>query len=112
MENEQEIMQLIMHGGDARSYCMKAIQAAEIADFEQSDQQLAAAKEAIDCAHIAQTKLIQAEMRGAPTTINLLMVHAQDHVMNAMTIHDLAHHIITTKKEVAALKNHTKELVG
>lgn len=41
-------------------------------------------------AHHYQTELIQAEMRGEKTELSLIMVHGQDHLMNAMTVRDLA----------------------
>jgi len=41
-------------------------------------------------AHKIQTNLVQGEVRGEKTEVTLLMVHAQDHLMNAITIKDLA----------------------
>ena len=41
-------------------------------------------------AHQCQTGLIFAETNGSPVPISLLMIHAQDHVMNAMTVKDMA----------------------
>ena len=45
-------------------------------------------------AHQCQTGLIFAETNGSPVPITLLMVHAQDHVMNAMTVKDMAGEMI------------------
>lgn len=45
-------------------------------------------------AHHFQTALIQNEAKGAKTEPTLLMIHAQDHLMNAMTMKDLASEIV------------------
>ncbi|MFC6464185.1 PTS lactose/cellobiose transporter subunit IIA [Marinilactibacillus sp. GCM10026970] len=99
MNNEQEIMQIIVHGGNARSKALMAVRSSREQNFELADTQLAEAKEAMGIAHKVQTKLIQAETRGEKIEINLLMVHAQDHLMNAMTVVELAVEMIADKKE-------------
>lgn len=90
MDYQQIVMQLIVNGGNARSKAMEAIQVAKkgrIAEarilWEQAGNDLAKA-------HEIQTKLIQNEAAGENREVTLLMVHAQDHLMNAMTIRDLA----------------------
>jgi cellobiose PTS system EIIA component len=91
MENlEQVIFQIILHGGNGRSAAMEALQAAKQGDFEGARQKLMEADNAMNEAHHIQTSLIQGEIRGKKTEISLLMVHAQDHLMNAMTVKDLA----------------------
>ena len=90
MINEQEIMQIIMYGGDSRANCIKAIRSAKNGNFEEADAMMRSAKESLITAHEVQTKLIQSEIRGESTEVSLLMVHAQDHLMNAMTVKDLA----------------------
>ncbi|QIZ07812.1 PTS lactose/cellobiose transporter subunit IIA [Priestia megaterium] len=91
MENlEQVIFQIILHGGNGRSAAMEAMQAAKQGDFEGARQKLMEADNAMNEAHHIQTSLIQGEIRGEKTEISLLMVHAQDHLMNAMTVKDLA----------------------
>lgn len=103
-EMEQIIMQLIMNGGDARSFSIRAIQEAEKGKFSEAEKLLADAKESMNKAHEVQTKLIQEEVRNNNTEVTLLMVHAQDHVMNAMTVRDLAEYIINNRKEIVKLK--------
>ena len=101
MEDEENIiMQLIIHGGDARAYSMKAIQAAEKGEFMEADKLMGEARTSLNKAHDLQTTIIQEEIRGKPTNTTLLMVHAQDHVMNAMTVRDLAQHLIQLREEV------------
>lgn len=87
---EEIIMQLIANGGDARSKAMEAISKAKSGDINGAKELIEEASEAIDRAHDFQTQLIQDEAGGNKVEISLLMVHAQDHFMNAMTVRDLA----------------------
>ena len=58
------------------------------------------ASEEISSAHRIQTDLIQEEARGNHAEISLLLVHAQDHLMNAITVKELAEEFITLHKRV------------
>jgi PTS system cellobiose-specific IIA component len=91
LENiEETIFQLILHGGNGRSAAMEAIMKAKLQDFSGAAEKLQEASDALNEAHHIQTALIQSEIRGENTEISLLMVHAQDHLMNAITVRDLA----------------------
>lgn len=91
MKNQEQIVfQIILHGGNGRSSAMEAIAAAKQADFEKAKEKLQEAAEALHEAHKIQTSLIQDEVRGEKSEVSLLMVHAQDHLMNALTVKDLA----------------------
>ncbi|MBV7508250.1 PTS lactose/cellobiose transporter subunit IIA [Bacillus sp. sid0103] len=91
MENlEHVIFQIILHGGNGRSAAMEAMLAAKQGDFVGAREKLKEADHALNGAHHIQTSLIQGEIRGEKTEVSLLMIHAQDHLMNAMTVKDLA----------------------
>ncbi|EHL2751985.1 PTS lactose/cellobiose transporter subunit IIA, partial [Listeria monocytogenes] len=47
MELEQTIMQLIVHGGNAKSDAMLAIEAAKKGDFDAADEQIKSAEAAL-----------------------------------------------------------------
>ncbi|MGO4961424.1 PTS lactose/cellobiose transporter subunit IIA [Jeotgalibaca porci] len=99
MNNEQEIMQIIVHGGNARAKALMSLRSSRKGNFAEADTLLAEAKEALVMAHKVQTKLIQAETRGEKTDISLFLIHAQDHLMNAMTVVDLVVEILADKKK-------------
>lgn len=101
MENELEftIMQLITYAGDARSLAIQAIQVARKGNFEEAAKLINECQERMVEAHTFQTNLIFSETNGIPVPISLLMVHAQDHVMNAMTVKDMAIEMIAMMKE-------------
>lgn len=91
MENLEEIIfQIILHGGNGKSCSMEAIMAAKQGEFGVAREKLKEAGDALNEAHQIQNSLIQKEVRGDRTEVSLLMVHAQDHLMNAITMRDLA----------------------
>lgn len=90
---EQTVMGLIVNSGNARSRAMEAISFAKNYEFEKAGELLALSSEDLGKAHRVQTDLIQAEAGGTKQEVTLLMVHAQDHLMNAMTVRDLAEEI-------------------
>lgn len=93
-EYDEVVMNLIVAGGNARSLSMEAIQAAKQGDFDKANALLEEREEALGQAHNAQTDMIRAEIRGEHQKVMLLMVHAQDHVMDAMVVKDLAREFV------------------
>lgn len=96
---DQIVMELVVNGGNARSKSMEAIKAAKARNFELAKEKIKEANEALNNAHNFQTSLIQDEAAGKGVEISLLMVHAQDHLMNAMTVRDLAKEMISMYEE-------------
>lgn len=97
---DQIVMELVVNGGNARSKSMEAIKAAKASNFELAKEKIKEANEALNNAHNFQTSLIQDEAAGKGVEISLLMVHAQDHLMNAMTVRDLAKEMISMYEEI------------
>ena len=93
-EQEQIVINLIVNSGSARSSAIEAIQ------YAKAEESLQNAKETVNEAHHAQTELIQAEIRGEKAPLNLLMVHAQDHLMTALVVIDLAQEFIDLYKKI------------
>jgi PTS system cellobiose-specific IIA component len=101
MENlESIIFQIILHGGNGRSAAMEAVYSAKKGDFESAKEKLKEADLSLKEAHHIQTSLIQGEIRGEKTEISLLMIHAQDHLMNAVTVRDLAAEMINLYQKI------------
>lgn len=90
MNYEEIVMQTIVSGGNARSLSMEAIMQAKKGDMVSARDSLKKASEELLKAHKIQSKLIQEEAAGNSSKVTLLMVHAQDHLMNAITVKDLA----------------------
>ncbi|EAG2821349.1 PTS lactose/cellobiose transporter subunit IIA [Listeria monocytogenes] len=93
-KNLEAIMGLIMHGGNAKSNAMEAIQAAKNGAFELAEEKISEAEQSIVEAHHSQTGLLTEEAKGNHMEVTLLTVHSQDHLMTAMTFTDLAKELI------------------
>ncbi|MGM3160866.1 PTS lactose/cellobiose transporter subunit IIA [Dickeya undicola] len=98
---EQTVMELLINAGEARSSAMMAIQAAREQDWAQADAQLQASKDAAKAAHLIQTRLIGLDEGEGKVPVNLIMVHAQDHLMTAMLCHDLAEELVLLRKALS-----------
>jgi PTS system cellobiose-specific IIA component len=90
MNLEMIIMNIINYSGEARSLCMEGISYAKKGDLKRARANIEEANEKIACAHKSQTKLIQSEAQGEKQDFSLLLVHAQDHLMNAIMARDMA----------------------
>ncbi|WP_369901816.1 PTS lactose/cellobiose transporter subunit IIA [Bacillus manliponensis] len=91
---------LILHGGNARSSAMEALQLAKQGEFKEAEIKLQEAENELKAAHNLQTELIQKEAGGEKTEPTLLMVHAQDHLMNAMTVKELVSEFIYLYRKI------------
>ncbi|SKC56839.1 PTS lactose/cellobiose transporter subunit IIA [Maledivibacter halophilus] len=90
MNYEEKVINLIIRGGNARSLAMDAIEHAKNNDIKAARKALEEAGEELSQVHNIQTDFIQKEAAGNGPDITLLMIHAQDHLMNAMTVKDMA----------------------
>lgn len=93
-EKEQETLQaamgLIANGGNAKSLAFEAIRLAKKGDIDGARAKLKEADDSLTEAHNSQTAMLTQEAQGNHTQVTLLVVHSQDHLMNAITFRDLA----------------------
>lgn len=97
MEQEaltQSIMGLILHSGNTKSDCMEAIHMAKEGDISGAREKLESANQSLVEAHHSQTALLTQEARGEKIEVSLLLIHAQDHLMNAITFRDMANEMV------------------
>ena len=101
ISEEDNIMQLIVDSGSARSKAIEAIRKARCGGFDEAEAMLRDCKKLMGHAHQIQTNMLTDEARGAmECNVTLLMVHAQDHLMNAETIYDMACEIVQLCKQI------------
>lgn len=101
---DELVMNLVVEGGNARSLAMEAVQEAKNGNFEEADARLKECEEALTNAHNTQTEMIQSEIRGDHIPVMLLMVHAQDHLMDAMVVKDMAVEFVELYRKMAEQK--------
>lgn len=78
-----------------------AIQAARQKKWELAASSLAAAQDAVRAAHLIQTQLIGEDEGQGKIPVNLILVHAKDHLMTAMLCRDLSEEIVMLRQEFA-----------
>ncbi|CNF21826.1 PTS N,N'-diacetylchitobiose transporter subunit IIA [Yersinia mollaretii] len=93
-EMEDVIMGLIINAGQARSLAYKALKQAKNGDFSQAEELMGQSRLALNEAHLVQTKLIESDQGEGKTKVTLVLVHAQDHLMNAMLARELITELI------------------
>lgn len=101
MDIETITMQLIVNSGNARSAAMDAIGCAKAGKFEKAKKQLEEADKLLTNAHKYQTNIIQESADGNIKNVTILMAHAQDHLMNAITVVDLAREFVDLYKKLS-----------
>ncbi len=90
MDIEKMAMKLIVESGNAKSKTMEAIAVAKSGNIAGARETFRLSEQALTAAHKIQTDLIQEESDGALGTPTLLLIHAQDHLMGTILVHDLA----------------------
>ncbi|MDY6063219.1 MAG: PTS lactose/cellobiose transporter subunit IIA [Erysipelotrichaceae bacterium] len=104
MENiETIIFEIISNGGTAKGLIYEAIEASGKGEFEQANQLLKEADEYLLAAHKIQTEMIVEETRGNHIEVQVLFVHAQDHLMTALEVRSLADVLIGMNKKIHQL---------
>lgn len=92
---------IVASAGQARSMAFEALAEAKKGDFDKADELLRQAEEAGLEAHHAQTQLLAKEASGDHTPVDVLLVHAQDHLMTSMLAQELIREIIELRRELA-----------
>ena len=87
--------ELILAAGSARSTAMEAIEAARDGDTDRARSLLRQADVEFSQAHDIQFGLLQQEARQeGPVELNIILVHAQDHLTMALKTRDNAEELI------------------
>ena len=81
---------IILHSGNARTLILEAFKLLRQGEKAEASQQLDKANEAILEAHKAQTNLLKEYASGQKIEMEIIMVHAQDHLMTTMTLLEVA----------------------
>lgn len=81
---------IIFHSGNARTKIHEAFEKMREDKFDEADVDLNEAKEEVLLAHKSQTELLQEYASGKKIEMEIIMVHAQDHLMTTMTLQEVA----------------------
>lgn len=87
----EQSMELILCAGNGKAIAIEAIRnMLKDGDVEKAKKEIKEAGKEIGKAHGIQTSLLQSEMSGENIEKSILLIHAQDHFMNALTIRDMS----------------------
>lgn len=94
MDLEMISMQIIAGAGDAKGLIFDALEEAKKGNFEQAKEFVKQSEEASKNAHKAQMDLLVAQANGEIGAVDVLLVHAQDHLMTTLLAQELIKEII------------------
>ncbi|MBG9982108.1 PTS lactose/cellobiose transporter subunit IIA [Aerococcaceae bacterium DSM 111020] len=106
---EEIIFQIIAKSGNGKALAYEAINESFVGNFEQAKKLLKEADESLKEAHNTQTQLITDEVNGKQIEITMLFVHAQDHLMSAVEVRDLANLFIKQNIRIQELEYKVNE---
>lgn len=98
--NLEQVMFLIVTAGQAKSHAMNAIKYAREYNFDKANEELELSNSDFVKAHEIQTGLISQDLNNKPITVNLLVVHSQDHLTSAMNTKEMAVEMIHLYKKL------------
>lgn len=102
MDLESTVMELIINAGESKSCAMQALMSAKKGEWDQVDDLLAQSTEAAKRAHRVQTELIGMDEGEGKVPVNLIMVHAQDHIMTSMLAREMIEELIEIHRKLQA----------
>lgn len=97
---QRQSFKIISFAGNAYSLFLEAIELARNGEFEKAMIQLKEGEVSLTNAHQTQTDLIFKEANGDAINCSVIMVHAQDHLMNAMLLSKLSREIIMMYEKI------------
>lgn len=108
MDNEKTYelaFNIIVHAGESRSLSSEAMDAAENYDFDKAEDLLKQANDQFLKCHEVQTDMLTKEANGEKNEINIILIHAQDHLTMATMAMDNAKRLIGLYKKIKILED-------
>lgn len=91
---------IISNVGMGKSLAIEALRDARVGDYEEAYKKIEEAKGFLVEGHHAHAELIQKEAAGEKLQFSLMIMHAEDQLISAETIKDLAIEIIEMHKSL------------
>lgn len=95
---EENVFPIIALAGESKSLAYEALKLAKENKFEEANKRMEESNEILLKSHQYQTDLISKEANGESFVINLLFIHAQDHLMTAISEKNLINELIDILK--------------
>ena len=95
---EENVFPIISLAGESKSLAYEALRLAKENKFDEAEEKMKEADSLLLKSHEFQTNLISREADGEKKEITMLFVHAQDHLMTAMSEKNLIKEMIDILK--------------
>ncbi|AFR71663.1 PTS system transporter subunit IIA [Brachyspira pilosicoli WesB] len=95
---EENVFPIISLAGESKSLAYEALRLAKENKFDEAEEKMKEADSLLLKSHEFQTNLISREADGEKIEITMLFVHAQDHLMTAMSEKNLIKEMIDILK--------------
>ncbi|MBE6089663.1 MAG: PTS lactose/cellobiose transporter subunit IIA [Clostridium beijerinckii] len=102
-ELELAIMNIIINAGDCKNHAYMALNNVNEGNYAEAEKEMQLANDALAKAHEGQTMFLHKEANGEKVDISVLFVHAQDHLMTAITEKNLIEQIMELRKIINTL---------
>lgn len=96
---EENVFPIISLAGESKSLAYEALRLAKENKFNEAEEKMKEADSLLLKSHEFQTNLITREADGEKMEITMLFVHAQDHLMTAMSEKNLIKEMIDILKQ-------------
>ncbi|GMA69011.1 PTS cellobiose transporter subunit IIA [Leuconostoc litchii] len=107
--NSEEIQvvafEIILHSGNARTLVHQAFDEMRKRNFIKSNEDLKISNDELLLAHKAQSQLLKDYASGNKIDMEVILVHAQDHLMTTMTLREMAIEMQHLYEEVQNIEN-------
>jgi PTS system cellobiose-specific IIA component/PTS system lactose-specific IIA component len=94
MELEKDLIEIISLSGEVKKEFLEAVKYAKNNEFGKAEEVFNKADDKLIKTHLKQTKLIKKEANGEDIESSLMLTHAQDHLMTAILLKDMAKEFI------------------
>lgn len=100
----EDIFGLIALAGDAKASYHQAMLLMQEGKVEEAQAAVTEGDATLKDAHSIQTKFVTLEAQGKTATVGVLMVHAQDHLMNTILVKEMLGYMMNMQNEINQLK--------
>lgn len=100
----KDIFGLIALSGDAKASYHHAMLLMQEGKAEEAAEAVKAGDATLKESHAIQTKFVTLEAQGKTATIGVLMVHAQDQLMNTILVKEMLGYMMNMQNEINQLK--------
>lgn len=91
---QENAMMMILYAGNANRYAFEALRKVKTKEFSEARELIAKAKSESLQSHKIQSGLLAGFASGEAFDLDILMIHAQDHLMNSVLAIDLIEEMI------------------